>query len=88
MPGKLGQVLARQCGMLINGLQVKSKLGTEDVERITQQAVAAAQATVQQALQAGPAKDRSPAGASRYRSVPPSGMAAPTILCSLRHLGH
>ena len=48
-------------------MQVKHKLGAEDVERITQHAAAAAQAALHQAVQAATDKDRSPAGASRYR---------------------
>lgn len=48
-------------------MQVKHKLGAEDVERITQHAAAAAQAALHQAVQTATDKDRSLAGASRYR---------------------
>ena len=54
-----------------HGLQVKHKLGAEDVERIMQHAAAAAQAAMQQAVQSATDKDRSLAGASRYRLAAP-----------------
>ena len=48
-------------------LQVRHKLGPEDINRITHKAAAAAEAALHQSLTAEDARDKSAAGASRFR---------------------
>lgn len=49
-------------------LQVRHKLGPEDINRITHKAAAAAEAALHQSLLTGDSRDKSAAGASRFRS--------------------
>ena len=49
-------------------LQVRHKLGPEDINRITHKAAAAAEAALHQSLLTEDARDKSAAGASRFRS--------------------
>ena len=49
-------------------LQVRHKLGPEDINRITHKAAAAAEAALHQSLHIEDARDKSAAGASRFRS--------------------
>ncbi len=48
-------------------LQVRHKLGPEDINRITHKAAAAAEAARHHSLQKEDARDKSAAGASRFR---------------------
>lgn len=48
-------------------LQVRHKLGPEDINRITHKAAAAAEAALHQSLLTEDTRDKSAAGASRFR---------------------
>ena len=52
-------------------VQVRHKLGPEDINRITHKAAAAAEAALHHCLEEEGLRDKSPAGASRFRSQLP-----------------
>ncbi|DBA75369.1 TPA: hypothetical protein ACH3X1_010636 [Trebouxia sp. C0004] len=60
-----------KCATAINDLayKVRHKLGPEDINRITHKAAAAAEAALHQTLTAEDARDKSAAGASRFRCL-------------------